>query len=255
MARVDVMQDLKGKVALVTGGSRGIGRCISIQLAKRGADVAINYRARGVDAQNVIAQIENECDGVRTMSVQADMAQIPEGRALVRHVYKEWGRIDIVVNNAGITRDKTLKNLTDEDWQKVLDTNLNGVYATCAEVLPLMMEQGYGRIVNITSFVGQMGNFGQANYAASKGGITAFTKTMALEAAKYNITVNTVAPGFTETEMLAEVPQKVRDKLLARIPMHRFGQPDEVARAVLFIATEGDYITGQQININGGIYM
>ena len=165
------------------------------------------------------------------------------------------GRIDILVNNAGITKDKSMKKLTDDDWNDVLDTNRGSVYATCSEGLKSMMEQEYGRIINITSFVGQAGNFGQANYAASKGGIIAFTKTLALEMAKYNITVNAIAPGFTETEMLAQVPENIRQQIIARVPMGRFGQPEEIARAVVFLAAEGDYITGQQINVNGGVYM
>lgn len=247
------MPDLKGKVAIVTGGSRGIGEHIALQLARRGADVAINYRSRESDAKTVLSQIEAE--GVRSLAIQADLSQMQEARELIKQVHREWGRVDILVNNAGITRDKSMKKLTDDDWNEVLDTNLGGVYATCSEVLPLMMEQSYGRIINITSFVGQAGNFGQANYAASKGGIIAFTKTMAIEMAKYNITVNAIAPGFTETEMLSQVPQKIRDKILERVPMGRFGQPEEIARAVVFIAAEGDYITGQQINVNGGVYM
>lgn len=170
-------------------------------------------------------------------------------------VQEQWGRIDILVNNAGITKDKSMKKLTDDDWNDVLDTNLGSVYATCSEVLKIMMDQKYGRIINITSFVGQAGNFGQANYAASKGGIIAFTKTLALEMAKYNITVNAIAPGFTETEMLAQVPENIREQIIARVPMGRFGKPEEIARAVVFLAAEGDYITGQQINVNGGVYM
>lgn len=247
------MRSIKGKTAIVTGGSRGIGQCIATQLASRGADVAINYRSRKADAENVVGQIEEF--GVKGLAIQSDIAQMKDARALIKQVHEQWGRVDILVNNAGITRDKSMKNLSDEDWKEVLDTNLGGVYATCSEVWPIMIEQNYGRIINITSFVGQIGNFGQANYAASKGGIIAFTKTMALEMARYNITVNAIAPGFVETEMLAEVPQKIRDKILARIPMGRFAQPDEIARTVAFIVAEGDYITGQQINVNGGVYM
>ena len=198
------MQDLKGKVALVTGASRGIGRHIALQLAQRGADVAINYRSRQPEGDEVAREIE--ATGVRALAFKADLSKMPEARSLVRQVQDEWGRIDILVNNAGITKDKSMKKLTDDDWNDVLDTNLGSVYATCSEVLKIMMDQKYGRIINITSFVGQAGNFGQANYAASKGGIIAFTKTLALEMAKYNITVNAIAPGFTETEMLAQVP-------------------------------------------------
>jgi acetoacetyl-CoA reductase len=247
------MQDLKGKVAIVTGGTRGIGRHISLLLAKRGADVAINYRSRQEEADATIKELEEL--GGRAMAVQADLSDMTAARNLIRKVHKEWGRVDILVNNAGITRDKTMKKLTDDDWNDVLNTNLGSVYATCSEVLEIMMSQKFGRIVNITSFVGQAGNFGQANYAASKGGIIAFTKTLALEMAKYNITVNAIAPGFTETEMLGQVPEHIREKIMERVPMGRFGQPEEIARAVVFIAAEGDYITGQQINVNGGVYM
>ncbi|GGE55306.1 beta-ketoacyl-ACP reductase [Streptosporangium jomthongense] len=247
------MQDLKGKVAIVTGGSRGIGRHIALQLAQRGADVAINYRSRQADADEVIKELAKI--GVGALSIKADLSKMPEARGMIKDVHNKWGRIDILVNNAGITRDKSMRKLTDDDWNDVLDTNLGSVYATCSEVLNIMMDQKYGRIINITSFVGQAGNFGQANYAASKGGIIAFTKTMALEVAKHNITVNAIAPGFTETEMLAQVPENIREKIVARVPMGRFGQPEEIARAVAFLAAEGDYITGQQINVNGGVYM
>ncbi len=247
------MQDLKGKVAIVTGGSRGIGRHISLLLAKRGADVAINYRSRQEEADATIKELEEV--GGRALAFQADLSDMTAARNLIRNVHQEWGRIDILVNNAGITRDKTMKKLTDDDWNDVLNTNLGSVYATCSEVLEIMMNQKFGRIVNITSFVGQAGNFGQANYAASKGGIIAFTKTLALEMAKHNITVNAIAPGFTETEMLSQVPEHIREKIMERVPMGRFGQPEEIARAVVFIAAEGDYITGQQINVNGGVYM
>lgn len=247
------MQDLKGKVAIVTGASRGIGRHIALQLAQRGADVAINYRSRQTEADEVVKEIE--ANGVRSLAFQADLSQMPEARNLIRQVHEKWGRVDILVNNAGITKDKSMKKLTDEDWNDVLDTNLGSVYATCSEVLKIMMDQEYGRIINITSFVGQAGNFGQANYAASKGGIIAFTKTLALEMAKYNITVNAIAPGFTETEMLAQVPENIRQHIVSRVPMGRFGKPEEIARAVVFLAAEGDYITGQQINVNGGVYM
>ncbi len=247
------MRSIKGKTAIVTGGSRGIGQYIAQELASRGADVAISYRSRSKDAGNVVKEIE--AYGVKGLSIQSDIAQMQEARGLIKRVHEEWGRIDILVNNAGITRDKTMKKLQDEDWQCVMDTNLGGVYATCSQVWPVMIEQDYGRIINITSFVGQAGNFGQANYAASKGGIIAFTKTMALEMARYNITVNAIAPGFIETEMLAQVPENIREKILARVPMRRFGHPDDVARVVAFIAAEGDYITGQQINVNGGVYM
>ena len=166
-----------------------------------------------------------------------------------------WGGIDILVNNAGITRDKTLRKMTDDDWQEVISTNLNACYYGVTTFMQHMIDRQFGRIVNISSFVGQAGNFGQANYSASKGGIIAFTKTVALELAKHNVTVNALAPGFTETGMLGKVPPAVQAKILERIPMGRFGQPDEIAKAVLFLVADGDYITGQQINVNGGVYM
>lgn len=174
---------------------------------------------------------------------------------MVRHVAEAWGQLDVLVNNAGITRDRSMRKLTDEDWLDVINTNLNSVYYCTTAAMSLMIEQNYGRIINISSFVGQSGNFGQANYAASKGGIIAFTKTAAIELAKFNITVNAVAPGFTLTDMLSKVPENIQNQIKAKIPLGRFGMPEEVARVVSFLAAHGDYITGQQININGGVYM
>jgi acetoacetyl-CoA reductase/3-oxoacyl-[acyl-carrier protein] reductase len=174
---------------------------------------------------------------------------------MVKRVLDNFGRLDVLVNNAGITRDRSMRKLTDEDWMEVINTNLNSVYFCTTAAMETMIAQKYGRIINISSFVGQAGNFGQANYSASKGGIIAFTKTAAIELAKYNVTVNALAPGFTLTDMLAKVPENVQDQIKAKIPMGRFGMPEEIAKAVLFLAAEGDYITGQQINVNGGVYM
>jgi acetoacetyl-CoA reductase len=244
---------LKDKIAIVTGASRGIGREIALQLAARGATIIVNYRSSEQEAQEVAEEIQ--AVGTRAVVMKADVCKTPEARGMIHKVHEDYGRVDILVNNAGITRDKTIKHMTDEDWYDVLTTNLGSVYACCTAVFPIMMEQNYGRIVNITSFVGQAGNFGQANYAASKAGIIAFTKTAAMEMAKYGVTVNCIAPGFTDTDMLQQVPENIREKILARIPMRRFGQPAEVARAVAFVIAEGDYITGQQINVNGGVYM
>jgi acetoacetyl-CoA reductase/3-oxoacyl-[acyl-carrier protein] reductase len=248
------MGRLDGKNALVTGASRGIGRAIALQLARDGARVAINYRSGEAEAHAVAKEIQ-QIGGGQPLLLRADVSDPKEARVLVAKVIEQFGRLDILVNNAGITRDKSLKKLTDEDWALVLNTNLNSVYYCCTAAIKPMCDQQYGRIINISSFVGQAGNFGQANYAASKGGIIAFTKTAALEVAKYNVTVNAIAPGFTLTEMLAKVPPNVQDQIKARIPMGRFGLPEEIAKAVAFIAAEGDYITGQQININGGVYM
>jgi len=174
---------------------------------------------------------------------------------MVAQVLEQWKRLDILVNNAGITRDKSMKKLSDEDWTDVIATNLNSVYYCTSAAVPAMIDQRFGRIVNISSFVGQAGNFGQTNYSASKGGVIAFTKSAAIELAKHNITVNAIAPGFTETDMLAKVAPAVREQILAKIPMGRFGKPDDIAKAVVFLCAEGDYITGQQINVNGGVYM
>ena len=247
------MGRLAGKIALVTGASRGIGRAIAMALAKEGAAIAVNYRVSESEAQRVVEELN--ALGAKTMLAQANVSNGSETREMVQRVVKTWGRIDVMVNNAGITRDKTLRKMTDEDWFEVINTNLNSVYYGVMAVMPLMIEQKFGRIINISSFVGQAGNFGQANYSASKGGIIAFTKTAAIELAKYNITVNALAPGFTLTDMLAKVPENVQAQIKSRIPMGRFGLPEEVAKAVLFLAADADYVTGHQINVNGGVYM
>ncbi len=247
------MGRLEGRTTLVTGAGRGIGRAIALALAREGAKVAVNYRNSRAEADALADEIR--ALGSEALVIQADVSQPGPARSLVKQVVEQWGRLDILVNNAGITRDKTLRKLTDEDWHEVIQTNLNSVYYTVSAAQGPMVEQKYGRIVNISSFVGQAGNFGQTNYAASKGGIIAFTKSAAQELAKYNITVNALAPGFTETDMLAQVPEQVQEKILAKIPMGRFGKPEEIAKAVLFLVADGDYITGQQINVNGGIYM
>jgi acetoacetyl-CoA reductase/3-oxoacyl-[acyl-carrier protein] reductase len=247
------MGRLDGKFAIVTGASRGIGRAIALSLAHEGASVALNYRSGEAEARAVADEIATF--GGTTMLVQADVAKKDEARGMVKKVAEQFGRLDVLVNNAGITRDRTLRKMTDEDWDQVIQTNLGSVYYTVSAAMPIMIEQQYGRIVNISSYVGQAGNFGQANYGASKGGIIAFTKTAAIELAKYNITVNALAPGFTLTEMLAKVPENVQTMIKSKIPMGRFGLPEEIAKAVLFLAADGDYITGQQINVNGGVYM
>ncbi len=248
-----MLNRLDGKAAIVTGGSRGIGRAIALELARLGAQVAINYRSASQDAEKVADEIR--ALDTDALCLQADVSKKDQARSLVKQVIDEWGRLDILVNNAGITRDKTLRKLTDEDWEEVINTNLNSVYYTVSAAMPTMVEQQFGRIINISSFVGQAGNFGQTNYSASKGGIIAFTKSAAQELARYNVTVNAIAPGFTLTEMLAKVPDEIQQKILDKIPMRRFGKPEEIARAVVFLAADGDYITGQQINVNGGVYM
>jgi 3-oxoacyl-(acyl-carrier-protein) reductase len=247
------MARLDGRTALVTGSSRGLGRAIALKLAGEGAKVALNYRTGEAQAQEVAEEIGSR--GGTTLVIRADVSIKEEARAMVARVVDQWGRLDILVNNAGITRDKSMKKLTDDDWTAVIDTNLNGVYYCTSAAIKAMIAGKFGRVVNISSFVGQAGNFGQCNYSASKGGVIAFTKSAAIELARHNITVNAIAPGFTETDMLAKVAPDVRQQILAKIPMGRFGQPEDIARAVLFLCTEGDYITGQQLNVNGGVYM
>jgi len=244
---------LTGKTALVTGASRGIGRAIAIALAREGAKVAVNFQnneQKALEVANEVSQL-----GGTAMLLKADIASHVEAQAMVKKVVDAWGRLDILVNNAGITRDKSLRKMDPESWVQVIQTNLNGCFFCTAAAMPGMIEQKFGRIVNISSMNGQIAAFGQANYSASKGGIIAFTKTAALELAKGGITVNAVCPGFTETGMFAEIPEKVQEQIKQRIPMGRFGKPEEIAKAVVFLVTDGDYITGQQINVNGGAYM
>jgi len=247
------MGRLEGKYAIVTGASRGIGRAIALELAREGCTVGVNYQHNQALAEEVAAEIKSM--GRECMLLQANVADPTEARAMVRRFLDAYGRLDIMVNNAGITRDRSLRKMTDEDWLQVIQTNLNAVFFCTTAAMQPMIEQQYGRIINISSMNGQTAAFGQANYGASKGGIIAFTKTAALELAKYGITVNVVAPGFTLTDMLAKVPEDVQNQIKARIPLGRFGLPEEMAKAVIFLAADGDYITGQQINVNGGAYM
>ena len=244
---------LKGKVALVTGASRGIGRAIAIEFARRGAAVAINFRSGAEHAEAVGKEIQEM--GGECMLIKGDVSKKEQAHRIVEQVLEKWKRLDILVNNAGITRDRTLRKMTEDDWAEVISVNLNGTFYCTSAAIPAMMNQKYGRIINISSVVGQSGSFGQANYSASKGGIIAFTKTLALELARHNITANTIAPGYTSTEMVAAIPEDVAAKIKARIPLGRFAEPEEVAKAAVFLAADGDYITGQELNVNGGVYM
>lgn len=247
------MSKLEGKVAIVTGASRGIGRSIALELARAGARVVVNYQNNEEKAQAVVAEIA-ALPGVGLL-FKANVGVSAEARAMIAKVADEFGRLDILVNNAGITRDTSLKKMTDDQWQEVIQTNLNGYFYCTSAAIPIMSEQKSGRIINISSMNGQIAAFGQANYSASKGGVIAFTRTAALELARNGITVNTVSPGFTETDMFAQVPDNIQAQIKERIPLGRFGKPEEIAKAVLFLAADGDYITGQQINVNGGAYM
>jgi len=247
------MGRLNDKIAIVTGASRGIGKAIALELAREGAKVALNYQSNEALAEKVASEIR--AAGGECMLARANVADSAEARALIKTVVDKWGRLDILVNNAGITRDKSLRKMTDDDWTAVIGTNLNPVYYCTTAAMQPMMAQKYGRIINISSMNGQVPAFGQANYSASKGGIIAFTRTAALELAKSGITVNVIAPGFTLTDMLSQVPEDVQNQIKARIPMGRFGLPEEIAKTVTFLAADGDYITGAQINVNGGAYM
>jgi acetoacetyl-CoA reductase/3-oxoacyl-[acyl-carrier protein] reductase len=247
------MDRLEGKTALVTGASRGIGRAIALELAREGARVAVNYQSSDAKAQEVADEIVRA--GGKCLLAKANLADPREARAMVKRVAEEFTHLDVLVNNAGITRDKMLTRMTDEDWLEVIQTNLNAMFFCTSAAIPIMTAQSYGRIVNIGSMNGQTGAVGQANYSASKGGIIAFTRTAALELARSNITVNVIAPGFTETDMFAKVPAHLQAQIRGRIPLNRFAQPEEIARAVVFLVADGDYITGQQININGGALM
>jgi acetoacetyl-CoA reductase len=246
-------KSLAGKVALITGASRGIGRAIAFELAGRGAAIAVNCRSNILRAEEVRDEIVDA--GGASEVFQGDVSDSFAARNLVADVIGAYGRIDILVSNAGITRDKSMRKMTDGDWIDVIETNLNSTFYCTSAALPFMIERNFGRIVNIASFVGQAGNFGQANYAASKGGLIAFTKVLAQEMAKYNITANVIAPGFTETDMTERIPFDVMEQIKQRIPMHRLALPGEIAKAAAFLICDGDYITGQQINVNGGIYM
>src|SRR3990172_5378600 len=214
------MDRLKGKTALVTGGSRGIGRAIVLELAREGARVGLNYQSHDAKAQAVAEEVK--ALGGAVMLAKANISVAEEARAMVKHVAAEFGWLDVLVNNAGITRDSSLKKMTDQQWDEVIGTNLNGYFYCTSAAIPVMCDQKFGRIINISSMNGQIAAFGQANYSASKGGIIAFTKTAALELAKSGITVNTVSPGFTETDMFAEIPEKVQEQIKGRIPVGRF---------------------------------
>jgi NAD(P)-dependent dehydrogenase (short-subunit alcohol dehydrogenase family) len=251
--RVSSTRPLDGKIALITGASRGIGAAIAKEFADRGATLAINFRTNLSSAEQIKDDIEQR--GGECRLFQDDIGDKQQARQLVKDVLGVYDRIDILVNNAGITRDRSIRKMTDDEWCEVINTNLNSVFYCTSAAIPGMIDQKYGRIVSIASFSGQAGNFGQANYAASKGGIIAFTKVLALELAKYNITANVVAPGFTSTDMLSAMPVDILEQVRARIPLKRFATPEEIAKAVAFLVTDGDYITGQQINVNGGVYM
>ena len=247
------MYDLSSQVAIVTGSARGIGRRIAEALGAESARLVIADLFED-QVQACVEQLRGA--GYDAMGVAVNVTNIEAVRAAIKTVTEKLGRIDILVNNAGITRDNLLLRMKDEEWRQVLSTNLDGVFYVSREVLPTMLKQHYGRIINIASVVGEMGNPGQANYAASKAGVIGFTKALAREVASRSITVNAVAPGYIETEMTAKLGEKAREELQNMIPMKRIGNVDDVSSGVCFLASkEAGYITGHVLNINGGMYM
>lgn len=277
---------LEGKIALVTGGSRGIGSAIALRLAEEGADVAINYQLTKAHAEKVSRLIDQigtidelnkiselidqmgtlesarevsesiDSMGKHSCICQANVNDVEQVNRMRDEVIKHFGRIDILVNNAGIIRDKSFAKMTPDMWREVLSVNLDGAFYCTKAVIDGMLERKYGRIVNISSVVGRMGNRGQANYAASKAGLIGFTQALAKEFAGKGINVNAVAPGFMATDMVSKIPKEIMEKILAQIPLGRLGEPSEVAGAVAYLVSkDGDYITGQVIDINGGFYI
>lgn len=245
---------LNGKTALVTGASRGIGRAIALALASAGADVAINYARRTEEAEIVAGEIKNM--GRNSFVCCANVADQAQTAEMVGLVQKNLGKINILVNNAGITRDNLVMLLQEKEWDDVLSTNLKGAFNCTRAVARSMLKSKWGRVINISSVVGINGNAGQANYAASKGGLIAFTKSVARELGSRNITVNAVAPGFIVTEMTEDLPEAAKEKILSQIALGRLGKPAEVAQTVVFLASEAaSYITGQVIVVDGGMAM
>ena len=237
-------------VAVITGGVRGIGRAIAEELLNADYQVVVTYCSSEEQAETMRKLFQSQNLTVK----RTDVSQEDEVTALFDSVKKEFGRVDVLVNNAGITEDRTFHKMDASQWHSVIDVNLNGTFYCCSQAISLMREQNFGRIVNISSIVGQKGNFGQANYAASKAGMLGLTKTLALENAVKGITVNAVCPGFIETDMVTAIPDNVQTKIKDEIPMKRFGTAKEVARAVNFLASpDSGYITGQELNINGGL--
>jgi 3-oxoacyl-[acyl-carrier protein] reductase len=245
---------LQGRTAIVTGGSRGIGRAICLELARRGAAVLVNYNRSSQAAEEVVAQIQSE--GGQATVFQADVSDIKQAQDLVKAATDTYGSLEILVNNAGITRDTLVMMMSEEDWDHVISTNLKSTFNCSKAAVRTMMRKRYGRIINITSVAGQMGNAGQTNYSASKAGQIGFTKSLAREVAARNITVNAIAAGYIETDIWADVPEEAKQAALSIIPLGRKGQPEEIASAVAFLASDqAAYITGQVLGVDGGMAM
>ncbi|MDD2695349.1 MAG: 3-oxoacyl-[acyl-carrier-protein] reductase [Anaerolineales bacterium] len=241
-------------MAVITGASRGIGRAVALELSRRGAGVIVNYHQAAQAAQEVVDQVETL--GGRAFAFQADVSNFEQAQSLVKFSVEKLGKLDILVNNAGITRDTLIMMMSEEDWDRVQDTNLKSTFNCSKSALRHMLRQRYGRIINITSISGQMGNAGQTNYSASKAGQIGFTKALAREVAPRNITVNAIAAGFIDTEIWQDVPEEIKQATLALIPLGRKGLPEEIAYAVAFLASDqAAYITGQVLGVDGGMAM
>ena len=244
--------DLKGHVALITGASRGIGRAVALRLASEGVRVAVNYNSGEAPARQLVDEISAQ--GGESIALQADVADEAQVKEMVATVCKQWNRVDILVNNAGIRNDRLLMRMTTKEWDDTLDVNLRGAFFCTKAVLPLMVRQRRGRIINMSSVVGVAGNPGQANYAASKAALIGLTKSVAKEVARRNITANALAPGYILTGMVEELSEDLKAQVLSRVPMNRLGVPEDIAGVVAFLCTdEAGYITGQVIRIDGGL--
>lgn len=245
---------LNGKVAVITGAGRGIGRAIALQFAQYGAKVVINYRSSLAQVEELLASIKNS--GGEAIAIRADISKEDEAKKLIEESVKHFGRLDVLVNNAGITKDNLLMRMTEVEFSNVVDTNLKGTFYCTKYAATVMLKQKCGKIINISSVVGITGNIGQANYAASKAGVIGMTKAVARELASRGITVNAVAPGFIESDMTDQLPDKVKEATLSSIPLKRYGNVAEVASAVSFLASEAaNYITGQVLQVDGGMVM
>lgn len=243
---------LNGKNAMVTGGSRGIGRAIALALAAAGANVIINYSSNEAKAAEVVEEIE--ALGVKGLALKADIADAQAVKNMFQQIEESFDKVDILINNAGITKDNLLIRMKEADWDQVMDVNLKGAFLCTKAVVRNMIKQRSGKIINISSVVGVTGNPGQANYCASKAGIIGFTKSLARELAGKGINVNAVAPGFIETDMTAQLPEELKNEMLAGIPLRRFGSPRDIADTVVFLSSDhSGYITGQVIGVNGGM--
>lgn len=248
------MGKLNGKTAVVTGASRGIGRAIALQLATEGSNVVVNFSGSEQKASEVVKEIQDL--GSQAIAVQANISDSESVQQLMNATIEQFGAIDILVNNAGITRDNLLMRMKEDEWDDVINTNLKGVFLCTKAVTRQMMKQRAGRIINISSIVGVMGNAGQANYVAAKAGVIGLTKTTARELASRNILVNAIAPGFITTEMTDTLPEEVKSSMLSQIPLAKLGNPEDVAKAVVFLASDdASYMTGQTLHIDGGMYM